>query len=150
MTTRTWFDIGEHPPSHSHPCGLSLSKIKTLFLRERERPQGWEREGGVHQCQTRRAWLWPENTTFLEVTSMVVTWWIVAFLRRVHRSWWSCECTSFWAQPYLVHSSWWWVPRQVCRGHQTCSSGRQTLSWIAAAVCLGQSFHSGVPRLFDS
>ena len=24
-------------------------------------------------------WLWPGNKTFLEVTSMVVTWWIVAF-----------------------------------------------------------------------
>ena len=24
-------------------------------------------------------WLWPENKTFLEVASMVVTWWIVAF-----------------------------------------------------------------------
>ena len=25
-------------------------------------------------------WLWPGNRTFLEVASMVVTWWIVAFL----------------------------------------------------------------------
>ena len=28
-------------------------------------------------------WLWPGNRTFLEVASMVVTWWIVAFLRSV-------------------------------------------------------------------
>ena len=28
-----------------------------------------------HQCW----WLWPLNRTFLEVDSMVVTWWIVAF-----------------------------------------------------------------------
>ena len=28
-------------------------------------------------------WLWPENRTFLEVDSMVVTWWIVAFLPNV-------------------------------------------------------------------
>ena len=26
-------------------------------------------------------WLWPGNRTFLEVASMVVTWWIVAFMR---------------------------------------------------------------------
>ena len=26
-------------------------------------------------------WLWPGNRTFLEVASMVVTWWIVAFVR---------------------------------------------------------------------
>ena len=29
-------------------------------------------------------WLWPGNRTFLEVDSMVVTWWIVAF--------WRCVC----------------------------------------------------------
>ena len=28
-------------------------------------------------------WLWPANNTFLEVASMVVTWWIVAFLYSV-------------------------------------------------------------------
>ena len=27
-------------------------------------------------------WLWPENSSFSEVVSMVVTWWIVAFLCR--------------------------------------------------------------------
>ena len=33
-------------------------------------------------------WLWPGNRTFLEVASMVATWWIVAFLRSVsHRVW---------------------------------------------------------------
>ena len=25
-------------------------------------------------------WLWPGNRTFLEVASMMVTWWIVAFV----------------------------------------------------------------------
>ena len=29
-------------------------------------------------------WLWPGNGTFLEVTSMVVTWWIVPFLSSVY------------------------------------------------------------------
>ena len=29
-------------------------------------------------------WLWPGNRTFLEVASMIVSWWIVAFLCSVH------------------------------------------------------------------
>ena len=28
-------------------------------------------------------WLWPGNRTFLDVASMVVSWWIVAFLSSV-------------------------------------------------------------------
>ena len=28
-------------------------------------------------------WLWPGNRTFLEVASMVATWWLVAFLRSI-------------------------------------------------------------------
>ena len=35
--TCTWFDIGEHPPSHPHPCGLSLKNKDDLYKRERER-----------------------------------------------------------------------------------------------------------------
>ena len=31
-------------------------------------------------------WLWPGNRIYLEVASMVVTWWIVAFLRSVSRN----------------------------------------------------------------
>ena len=36
-----------------------------------------------HQYRWLVWWLWPENRTFSEVTSMVVTWWIVAFLHTV-------------------------------------------------------------------
>ena len=43
---------------------------------------------GDNQCVTSSAllvsrWLWPGNKTFLEVSCMVVTWWIVAFLQSV-------------------------------------------------------------------
>ena len=34
-----------------------------------------------HQYQWLAWWLWPGNRTFLKVASMLVTWWIVAFLR---------------------------------------------------------------------
>ena len=33
-----------------------------------------------HQYQWLAEWLWPENRTFLEVSSLVVSWWILAFL----------------------------------------------------------------------
>ena len=39
-------------------------------------------------------WLWLWNRTFLEVSSMVVTWWIVAFWRSVFFpviDWWFCS-----------------------------------------------------------
>ena len=32
-------------------------------------------------------WLWPRNRTFLEVASMVVSWWILAFLCSNLQSW---------------------------------------------------------------
>ena len=51
-------------------------------------------------------WLWPENRTFLEVASMVVTWWIVDFLSSVWRNkmwlskkWMYCITITF-------HSHW--------------------------------------------
>ena len=36
-------------------------------------------------------WLWPGNRTFLEVASMVVTCWLVAFLQSAICHWW-CIC----------------------------------------------------------
>ena len=43
-------------------------------------------------------WLWPRNMTFLEMVSMVVTWWIVAFLCSERRSislWWISFSTNY-------------------------------------------------------
>ena len=36
-----------------------------------------------YQYQVASRWLWPWNRTFSEVASMVVTWWIVAFMHSV-------------------------------------------------------------------
>ena len=42
---RTWFDMGEHPPAHSHPCGLILERVFWSHFRERNttgmRMGGW-------------------------------------------------------------------------------------------------------------
>ena len=40
-------------------------------------------------------WLWPENRTFFERASMVVTWWIVAFCAVLNLASW-CWWSYFW------------------------------------------------------
>ena len=54
-------------------------------------------------------WLWPRNITLLEVASMVVTWWTVAFLCSVS-SWfedWGLIC-----KPSCYAYSWW---HRICK-----------------------------------
>ena len=45
----------------------------------------------VHQQQGYSRWLWPGNRTILEVASMVVTWWTVAFLPSESLRWWTTQ-----------------------------------------------------------
>ena len=47
-----WFDVGEHPPAHSHPCDPSLSKLQNITWTKKDHiDNGWV---GVRQCQSRR------------------------------------------------------------------------------------------------
>ena len=62
-------------------------------------------------------WLWPGNRTFLEVASMVVTWWIGAFFAQ-------CWGLSFPLREYSTHIM------KLCRWidllrHNVCSPGIQ-------------------------
>ena len=50
-----------------------------------------------------RRWLWPGNRTFLEVASMVVTYWIAAFLRSDTCTLW-CMCKCEFIAYLIVHT----------------------------------------------
>ena len=45
-------------------------------------------------------WLWPGNRTFLDVASMVVTWWIVAFLHSAYCQYSSHSHQLIWQAQY--------------------------------------------------
>ena len=75
-------------------------------------------------------WLWPRNRIFLEVASMVVTWWIVAFLRSVTYYmllllWLVAGVVKWWTRGSSIFSrcSYGWWP-----GGTACSL-RIMLSW---------------------
>ena len=60
-------------PGHNHLLTTGTDDPTLSLSPEGQRVQG-------HQYQWLAWCLWPGNRKFLEVTSMVVTWWLVAFL----------------------------------------------------------------------
>ena len=75
-------------------------------------------------------WFWPGNRTFLELASMVVTRWIVAFLRCVSsgKRLWACQgcycvpkCRFIWLSQVDINSFYIWE-EQMCPG-SCCQSG---------------------------
>ena len=74
-------------PGHNHLLTTGTDDL-TLWL-SLERQRG---EGSSVPVVTR--WLWPGNRTFLEVASMVVTWWRMAFF---------AQCTFHFLNQLLAH-----------------------------------------------
>ena len=64
-------------PGHNHLLTTSSDYWwpNTLLI-------AWAPESEGSSVPVVSRWLWLGNRTFLELASMVVTWWIVAFLRR--------------------------------------------------------------------
>ena len=60
-------------PGHNHLLITGTDDLSLWLSPERQRVKG-------HQYRWLAWWLLPGNRTFLEVASIVVTWWIVAFL----------------------------------------------------------------------
>ena len=61
------------------------------------------------------SWLWPGYKTFLEVASMVVTWWIVAFLQSGIR----CYFITLTCKAYILTESMIWSTAQQVLCHSS-------------------------------
>ena len=91
------YSPGNHHASHLKKCPISRSQPPA------NHQYWWPNTSIIVQAPASEGssvpvvsrWLWPVNRTFLEVASMVVTWWIVAFLRS--------ECVLFW---YICLLTW--------------------------------------------
>ena len=62
-------------PGHNHLLTTGTDDPNTLII-------AWVPTRVIIKCQGHQhRWLWHGNRTFLEVASVVITWWIVGFLR---------------------------------------------------------------------
>ena len=69
---------------HNHLLTTSTDDLTLWLSAERVKSEVWANEGSSVLVVSR--WLWPGNRTFLEVASMVVTWWMVAGFAQCYRT----------------------------------------------------------------
>ena len=81
---KTWH-TGIHKHTNRKPRTVAEKYTQREHCAKRHYPLGNHWHSGDNQSGGSSAlvvsrWLWPGNKTFLEVASMVVTWWVLAFL----------------------------------------------------------------------